>query len=193
MDLVLVKAESIEHFRKRWDQFYRRYKDDDILRRRDELRFLWQSLNPRHSFASMADLFQRTNASELLELDYQNSTAPDRGIRLPQFICEDWLRHESDGIVIDWKKRQIRANPKSLTTFLAVACLRNSPNLKICANSDCPFSRYFIASRKDQKYCSAECAEPARLAAKRKWWNANRGKKQLTTEIRSENVTRKTR
>jgi hypothetical protein len=44
-----------------------------------------------------------------------------------------------------------------------------------CPNPDCP-APYFFASRKGQKYCSEKCAEPAQRAAKRNWWQQNRGK-----------------
>jgi hypothetical protein len=98
---------------------------------------------------------------------------------LPQFICEHWLRGDRNGgLCIHWSSRQIKANPTFLGTVLAIACVYHSPYLRICRNSDCR-ARYFIAARKDQKYCSPECAEPAKLAAKRKWWNANRSTKSM--------------
>jgi hypothetical protein len=42
-----------------------------------------------------------------------------------------------------------------------------------CANPECP-APYFFATKKSQKYCSPECAEPARRASKLRWWNENR-------------------
>jgi hypothetical protein len=39
-------------------------------------------------------------------------------------------------------------------------------DLRYCKNTDCPAPR-FIARRKDQVYCSSDCAA---LLAKRKWW-----------------------
>ena len=44
-----------------------------------------------------------------------------------------------------------------------------------CQNPDC--RKLFIEAKSDQKYCSPECAKPSILAAKRKWWDENRGKK----------------
>ncbi len=35
--------------------------------------------------------------------------------------------------------------------------------------------QYFDRQRRDQVYCSKACAAPMRRAAKRKWWNENRG------------------
>jgi hypothetical protein len=178
-DLALLDHGSMGRFRKRWDNLYRRYSDVELLERRDELRYLWHQLTPHRPFTRIEDLFHHTDDTERLEKDYEYSSAPDRGIRLPQFICEHWLRKERDGIYMDWKTRKIKARPVSLPTVLAIACLNNSPHLKICSNKDCR-ARYFVAARKDQKFCSPECAEPARLAAKRKWWNANRKTKGKT-------------
>ena len=42
-----------------------------------------------------------------------------------------------------------------------------------CANPECP-APYFFATKKSQKYCSPECAQPAQRASKLRWWNDNR-------------------
>jgi hypothetical protein len=190
-DLVLLDPGSMGRFRKRWSKLYQRYSDTELLKRRDELRYLWHQVAPSRPFLHIENLFRHTEHTERLENDYGYSGAPDRGVRLPQFICEHWLRSEKDGLYVDWRARQIKARPTSLTTVLAIGCLYHSPYLRICQNSDCAV-RYFIAARKDQKYCSPECAEPAKLEAKRKWWNANRSTKSMSSETRSENVTHKT-
>lgn len=44
-----------------------------------------------------------------------------------------------------------------------------------CPNPTCA-APYFFKTKKVQKYCSPECADPARREAKRIWWNQNRGK-----------------
>lgn len=177
-DLVLLDEGSMGRFRKRWNKLYRRYSDEELLKRRDELRYFWHNVAPSRPFTRIEDLFHHTEYTEPLENDYDYSGAPDRGVQLPQFICEYWLRTDRDGVRIHWPSRQIKANPFSLPTVLAVGCLYHSRYLRICPNSECR-DRYFIAVRKDQKYCSPECAEPAKLAAKRKWWNANRSTKSM--------------
>jgi hypothetical protein len=191
-DLVLLDPGSMGAFRRRWNKLYRRYSDAELLKRADELRYFWHQVAPSRPFTRIEDLFQPTEHTELLENDYDYSGAPDRGVRLPQFICERWLRSEKDGLYVDWRARQIKARPASLATVLAIGCLYHAPYLRICQNSDCAV-RYFIAARKDQKYCSPECAEPAKLEAKRKWWNANRSTKSMSSETRSKNVTHKAR
>lgn len=42
----------------------------------------------------------------------------------------------------------------------------------VCQHAGCP-GHYFFASRKNQKFCSPECALPAQRAFKRKWWAKN--------------------
>ncbi len=45
----------------------------------------------------------------------------------------------------------------------------------VCRNDECA-NRYFFATRRDQKYCTEECAKPAQREAKLNWWNRS-GKK----------------
>jgi len=191
-DLVLLERANIGVFRRNWNQLYRRYSDLMLLEIANELRLLWWHAAPsRPPFSRIENLFKHTAGTEQLENDYENSGAPERKIALPQFICERWLQREKNGIVISCRSGQVRANPSCLPTVLAVTSLNNRLYLRICMNKDCA-NRYFIAARKDQRYCSPECAEPSRLAAKLKWWHANRGSESVPKE-RSKNVTHKAR
>lgn len=49
----------------------------------------------------------------------------------------------------------------------------NQKLMLYCEGPTCS-APYFFRSEKGQKYCSPECADPARREAKLKWWNANR-------------------
>lgn len=49
----------------------------------------------------------------------------------------------------------------------------NQPLMVYCEGPTCP-APYFFRTEKGQRYCSPECAHPARRAAKLKWWNDNR-------------------
>ncbi len=40
-ELANLRDDGVPRFRQIWDKFFRRYKNDDILVRRDELRMLW--------------------------------------------------------------------------------------------------------------------------------------------------------
>lgn len=48
--------------------------------------------------------------------------------------------------------------------------------VRCCANPECP-ARYFLTTKKGQRYCSSLCSAPAQKEAKRRWWN-ERGSKQ---------------
>jgi hypothetical protein len=57
-----------------------------------------------------------------------------------------------------------------------------SAHAKVCRNPDCPAS-FFIAKKVWQQYCGDECAAPARLEAKNKYWRTT-GKKRRALERR---------
>jgi hypothetical protein len=42
--------------------------------------------------------------------------------------------------------------------------------MRICLNPGCR-SRYFVAQRRTQKYCSKKCAEPSHREIRLRWWN----------------------
>lgn len=176
-DLVLLGQGNIRAFRRKWDRLYKRYDNESLLEIANELRLLWwHAAKFRTPLSGIDNLFQHTTRTEQLENDYELSGAPQRGVLFPQYICERWLQTEKKPILIHWRSRQVKANPANLPTVLALTCLNHWPYLRVCMNSECR-NRYFIAARKDQRFCSPECAEPARLAAKLKWWHENRGNK----------------
>jgi hypothetical protein len=61
---------------------------------------------------------------------------------------------------------------------------RSSHRTLYCGNAECP-APYLFAKRRNQKYCSAICAESSQRESKRKWW-AEHGE-----EWRSERQTKK--
>lgn len=52
---------------------------------------------------------------------------------------------------------------------------RNIDRALHCPNPECP-APYFFSTEKGQKYCSPECARPAQLESKRRWWADHRAK-----------------
>jgi hypothetical protein len=61
--------------------------------------------------------------------------------------------------------------PKICPFEAAVYWLQSNQKLMLyCEGPQCA-APYFIRNEKGQKYCSPECADPARRAAKLKWWN----------------------
>jgi hypothetical protein len=55
---------------------------------------------------------------------------------------------------------------------------RNHKRFRYCQNPEgCRLTPYYIAkSLKPTKFCSTECANPARRESKSKWWDVNKGK-----------------
>jgi hypothetical protein len=53
---------------------------------------------------------------------------------------------------------------------------RQGKRVRHCPNADC-LAPYFFASKKNQQYCSPECARPARLESQRRWAREHPGKK----------------
>jgi hypothetical protein len=183
-ELANTQDSAIDRFRAKYPALYHRerYSDDRLLDLRDELRLLWEF---------------DAQPGQQLDLERCRTYVPDhnslRGIRhadtlqrlLSQFteatvqeaICNAWLRMEKQPVAVVWTKQKKVIAPvrQCLPAVLALACVQYSGRLKVCANKHCPVP-YFISKRKDQKYCSDECAAPAKREAKRRWWSMNRAK-----------------
>ena len=72
-------------------------------------------------------------------------------------------------VEFDWKRGEIVYKPQNEFELAVYALFRNSSRARICGNSECP-SRYFIASRRSQVYCSEDCAGVYQKEWKRNWW-----------------------
>ncbi len=77
-----------------------------------------------------------------------------------------------------WITYRFSDPPTRATSFEAVFyhLRRHIDNAQHCAGPECA-APYFFATKKSQKYCSSECADPARRASKLRWWNENRADK----------------
>lgn len=168
-ELANMRDDGVSYFRKKWDIAYSSYKNPDLLKRRDELRYLWCLASGLQT--------QETEYTGGLHGDWN---AYGAGIPLDEkFICQYWLSQEQGmgAWEVRWtdENKDIRPRLVSLPTALAWACVVCGDRLAFCQNSECP-APYFLAKRLDQKYCSNECAWPAKRAAKLKWWHEHRGK-----------------
>jgi len=117
-----------------------------------------------------------------LQDDLRTLWCPDTPIVLKEATLKDWLREEISFNVFRGKKYfpftpslhrgEILPDPRNLTLTLAFAVLRFHRRMKMCANKECP-APYFIAKRKDQKYCErGDCTAEAHRAHARKYWNS---------------------
>jgi hypothetical protein len=155
-----------------------------LILRRDELQLLWHHAAPlsdpewRNQPATGTTLEAvHSGMTEYQERLFDGWLEHRPGASLEETICEDWLSLDKSGLHVDWtpKMKGIRPNASSLPKVLVWACLMHAEHLGVCRNLECP-TPYFIASRKDQRYCSQECAWPAKREAKLKWWHENRAK-----------------
>jgi len=80
--------------------------------------------------------------------------------------------------------------PKTVTAMEAVMnhFRRNARRALHCLNPECP-APYFFAKKKGQRYCTTDCARPAQLASKRRWWSDHR--KELTAKKRKRGLNAK--
>jgi len=76
----------------------------------------------------------------------------------------------TDRVEFNWKRGEIVYQPKDDLEKAVYTLFRNSALAKVCEAEDCP-ARYFIAKRRNQRYCSPECAAQFQKKYKLDWWN----------------------
>ena len=113
----------------------------------------------------------------MTEAPYEIRGDPDD---LEEVICAHWLGLEPSWWRVIWQKNRktIGFQLNCLPGMLAATCLRVVERLGYCRNPKCA-RPYFFLQRRDQLYCSPECAKPARRASKLKWWHEHRGRKNI--------------
>ncbi len=91
----------------------------------------------------------------------------------PEVYNSPQYRHPGIEIVDIWSlgpRPQFQLGAETLWQyFCALLAFHSIGDLRHCQNKDCSAPR-FIARRKDQLYCSSDCAA---LLAKRRWWAKN--------------------
>jgi len=111
------------------------------------LRKAWCALDERHRNWYLADAESTAHRERTW---YVSAADPFRAVQIERLI-------------------EPSARPTVLEALL-YHVRRNTRRLLRCANPDCP-APYFLSSKKGQKYCSPECARPAQLESKRRWWS----------------------
>ena len=168
--LANMGDDAVNTFRGKWWHLYhhpRLHSEESLLRLRDELRLLWLNVSELPSEPKIPP-----RAKDLFE----NWTPTERTLK--EHICEHWLEQKGCKWKVEWSgsSRKLSPNPSFLPGMLVSGCLEFGDRLAYCWNPACA-APFFIGDRIGRKYCSPACAEPANRAAKRKWWNENRGKK----------------
>jgi hypothetical protein len=162
-ELANVRDEKLDWFRKKHRRLLLdRYHSNACALYRDELRLLWHPTQgiPEQEWRGFEDWRKTRPTAEPGEM-----------------ICNRWLQRSEVGLLAIWEKRRRELIPSAadLPAMLVYGCLLWSDRLFYCQNSNCG-APWFIGTRRGQQYCSNECAWPAKKAAKRKWWRANRAR-----------------
>jgi hypothetical protein len=186
-DLANLRLDGFGRFRRRWSRFYEHLSENELLRRRDELRLLWiapfSKIDFKNSKGSAASVpLEFTDRTEGLMEVVKHS----RGDPLEKIVCDHWLHQAKHPWTVEWgKQKRFLAQPYSLPAVLALACVRHSDRFGICRNQKCA-APYFFLRRWDQQFCSQDCALPAQRAAKLRWWNKQgrrKGSKKLLKRV----------
>jgi hypothetical protein len=156
-EMANLRDDGIVRFQQRYDPYFNRYEKSELLQLRDELRALWTG---------------GKQMPETIAADWDEDLAAASGTLLEEWICNRWLRRNRGGLVILFG--DIQADPYVLPALLAYSAHLCRKRMQVCLNGDCP-APYFVASRRDQRYCSHECAAPAMRAAKRRSWHRHKG------------------
>jgi hypothetical protein len=85
---------------------------------------------------------------------------------------EEMLKEESDVTITG-----PRYTAPPITPFEAAIFHFQNQDKRVrhCRNPECQ-EPYFFARKRNQEYCSPDCAEYGQRESKKKWWNENRGK-----------------
>ncbi len=171
------EAESLDRLRRRSRALLMdRYSITQLALYRHELRLLWHPADgiPDREWKDFAD-WQR----------FRPNAEPG------EMICNLWLSRSEVGLLAVWDKSRREMIPREadLPAILVYGCLLFADRLFYCGNPDCS-ARWFVGARRGQQYCSNECAWPAKKAAKRKWWAANRAKNAVKSRPSKERTKR---
>jgi hypothetical protein len=162
---------SLERLRREHRTRLGRYSLSQLGMYRDELRILWHP-------APLEGIPEGIPDDEYKA--YQKWLEKRPNAEPGEMICNRWLGRSEVGLLAVWEKdrRELRPSAEELPAMLVYGCLLFADRLCYCENPKCSVP-WFIGSRRDQHYCSSDCAWPAKKAAKRKWWKRNRAKKLL--------------
>jgi hypothetical protein len=139
-------------------------------------------LRPSERTGETTSSFEKEVTTEEMRRDFYLSLrervqmvwhAPDlRRKRYGVFLTLYWVLLRSDILVADFllKVPSVLLLPPLGPLEMALDyLLTNADRTRFCLNPDCP-APYFFAKRRNQKYCSEDCAQRAKREAKLRWW-----------------------
>jgi hypothetical protein len=163
----LITREQLERFapnvrtalRRIWDERDTRQRDWYFYRIRDEYnRMILRAENP-----DLLDLTEANAVQGLLELERESRARSDDPSQRVRFLE---TRAAGADILDDV--------PRICPFEAAVYWLQVNQKLMVYCEGPTCAAPYFFREEKGQKYCSPECADPARREAKLRWWNENK-------------------
>jgi hypothetical protein len=164
---LLCDLANIQDFATRYPQLFvgDRNPEETATVLRQLLRRAWQARDQRHR-----DWYCHGIAS------YYHHGRPDRDLKesLGPAIARGVLEPSS----LLFALREPPRRPTTLESAL-LYFKKNCNRARRCPSDDC-LAPYFVARKKNQKYCSPACVKPAQRATKRRWWKKHRAKKVLT-------------
>lgn len=135
-----------------WNRRFRHESDQSVLRLRDEVRSVWNS---------------ETSSIEKHRL--VEDWLAWRHFRPSEFSLSGWMPFIPAG--------RLLPDPRNLRGQLVYAVLEQAQRFALCRNPKCP-APYFLARRKDQKYCErGDCTEYAHKQRALSWWNREGNKR----------------
>lgn len=138
-----------------------------LMMLRDLLRKAWTAPGER---AAGWYLFQ-------LRYHHSNTVRRVRHVQTVDGKPEPEILSNIPGTVEEAKRIIEQSEPLPMTEFEASVFYlhKNLRRALYCPNTECP-APYFFANRKNQRFCSPECAKPSRVESQRRWWQENRSK-----------------
>ena len=166
MELANLREDGVKRFQKRFDE-----------------------LLPRSNYVGVVVItgsaFDNKQTSRKVTEEEIRHTEEFRILKLRNFIRKIWiepdLRTKRYGVFLLWKFAIYPANwveedipsslpPPSPFEQIIQVLIDDGGLTRYCGNSEC-LTPYFIASRRNQKYCSDACVVQAQREFKRQWWS----------------------
>jgi hypothetical protein len=157
-ELANLREDGTARFKQKYEETFNHHTEAELLNFRDELRALWTD--------------GKVMPARLAAI-WNEKTAAATGTPLDEFICNRWLRASRGGLVI--MMGEIQPDIGAPLALLAYCAHLYVKKMRVCGNRDCP-APYFVAVRRDQRFCSSVCAAPSKLAAKVRSWHKHKDK-----------------
>ena len=129
-----------------------------------------KKLTPRQAEVEAAKAAARAVAEKFMREDRDRFGLPPQEESGPETFLDDLRKSLSPRFEISAGRKGIRVETVAadLWEYMVLLLLSERPEmLRVCENQKCA-APYYIAQRKDQKYCGSDCSQ---AVATRRWWS----------------------